>query len=236
MNELQLSKRLECVANYVKEGSKVADIGSDHAYLPSFLYHQGKITFAIAGEVNQGPYESAMNQVRKCRYEDVISVRRGDGLTVIENGEVDTITIAGMGGALIAQILESGKSKLSGMTRLILQPNVMADKVRIWLKNNDWELTAEEILEEDGKVYEVLVAEQGNPDAPYSESEAVELLLGPFLMKEKNAAFQKKWRSEIDSWKRIVAQFSEAKQTDEVKQKKQEFQTLIQDVEEVLST
>lgn len=233
MNKLKLSKRLETVVSFIPKGSKLADIGSDHAYLPCYAYLNGYITAAVAGEVADGPFRSAEQQVAKTGLSDVISVRKGDGLAVIEPNEVDCITIAGMGGTLIANILEAGKSKLCGVKRLILQPNVGAHVVRKWLLDNGWELIAERILEEDGQIYEVLVAEKGNAIKPYGHIEA-ELLVGPFLRKERNEIFLKKWRKEVSHWKRIIAQLEEKAATPESAAKKQELERKIQLVEEAL--
>ncbi|WP_078428841.1 tRNA (adenine(22)-N(1))-methyltransferase [Alkalihalobacterium alkalinitrilicum] len=236
MNETKLSKRLKTVADFVKPGSSIADIGSDHAYLPSYLCVNGQIHYAVAGEVNEGPYQSALTQVKKLGISNQVHVRKGNGLEVISPQEVEHIIIAGMGGALITEILEAGSDKLEGVNRLILQPNVMADRIRVWLKQNGWELKYEVILEEDEKIYEILVAERGNVDKPYSNNIDLELLLGPFLMREKNAAFIRKWTSELYSWKRILNQFEQAKETGGVQRKKEELTRLISKVEEVIST
>ncbi|MBA2873510.1 tRNA (adenine(22)-N(1))-methyltransferase [Thermaerobacillus caldiproteolyticus] len=233
MNELRLSKRLETVASFIPTQSKLADIGSDHAYLPCYAYLQGYITMAVAGEVADGPFRSAKQQVAKTGLSDVISVRKGDGLEVIALEEVDCITIAGMGGTLIANILEAGKEKLAGVKRLILQPNIGSHVVRQWLMDNDWELIAERILEEDGRIYEVLVAEKGDGKKPYDNIEA-EILLGPFLMKERNDVFLKKWEQEVAHWKQIVAQLTEKATTAESMAKKQELERKIRIVEEAL--
>jgi tRNA (adenine22-N1)-methyltransferase len=233
MNELKLSKRLETVASFIPKKSRMADIGSDHAYLPCYAYLNGYITMAVAGEITDGPLRSAREQVKKTGLEHVISVRKGDGLEVIEPNEVDCITIAGMGGTLIKNILDAGKEKLSGVRRLILQPNVGAHVVREWLINHDWELIAERILEEDGKIYEVLVAEKGDGKKPYNSLEAG-ILLGPFLMKEQNDAFQKKWHQELKHWKKIIAQLDEKAVTDEGLAKRAELERKIQLVEGVL--
>ena len=114
---------------------------------------------AIAGEVNPGPYDAAVKQVIESGMTEVISVRRGDGLNVLSVGEADVITIAGMGGGLIAAILDRGIDKLTGVRRLVLRPNVGEDILRKWLYSHGWVLIEEWILEEDGKIYEVLVAE-----------------------------------------------------------------------------
>ena len=193
LNTEKLSYRLETVAKYIPSGYRLADIGSDHAYLPCHVIKKGIVDFAIAGEVVEGPFQSAKRQVFEEGLADKISVRKGDGLKVISIGEVDCITIAGMGGSLITSILEQGKDKLSEVKRLILQPNISAISIRVWLMNNGWELMAEEILEEDGKIYEILVAEKGNGERPYQHGLEKGLLFGPFLLEQYSQTFQKKW-------------------------------------------
>lgn len=237
MNELNLSKRLQTVANFVPNQSHLADIGSDHAYLPAYLCLEEIIEFAVAGEVNEGPFQSAKQLVEKLNLTDKISVRKGDGLEVItDEDNIDCITICGMGGALIADILQRGHKKLANVKRLVLQPNVVAEKVRRWLYANGWQLIAEQIVEEDGKIYEVLVAERGDVTAPYDEkSLELQFLLGPFLLREKNEVFIKKWRQEMEIWKRIVKQLEQAEQTDERMSKRNQWLEQIKRVEEVLS-
>ncbi|MGP7819063.1 tRNA (adenine(22)-N(1))-methyltransferase [Niallia sp. 01092] len=235
MNTDKLSQRLEAVAKYIPVGSKFADIGSDHAYLPCYMLKKEKASFAIAGEVVEGPFQSACKQVRQEGLASVIAVRKGNGLEVINLGEVDCITIAGMGGSLIATILEQGKHKLSTVKRLVLQPNIHAFSIRLWLLENGWKLIEEEIIEEDGKIYEILVAEQGIAKDPYTANIDTELLLGPILMKEKNKAFQKKWLAERKNWERIMAQLSSAPDSKENQTKKQELESKINMVKEVLA-
>lgn len=234
MNTEKLSDRLNSVAKYVPKGSKLADIGSDHAYLPCYLTKNGIASFAIAGEVAAGPLESAQKQVSAEGLSDVISVRMGDGLDVIKPGDADCITIAGMGGTLITRILERGKEKLDTVKRLVLQPNISAVSIRKWLLKNHWELTAEEILEEDGKIYEILVAEKGDSLKPYGRERDMELLLGPFLLQKKEAAFRKKWQIELENWRKVYKQLDSASPSKEINQKRQELSKVIVEVEEVL--
>ncbi len=233
MNTDKLSQRLEAVVRYIPKGSRLADIGSDHAYLPCHAVKTGVTPFAVAGEVVEGPFQSAKQQVEMEGLTEQIVVRKGNGLEVIEAGEVDCITIAGMGGALIASILEAGKEKLESTKRLVLQPNISAISIRTWLLHNGWELIAEEILEEDDKIYEILVAEQGEPHKPYHDLEKG-LLLGPFLMKEKSVVFQKKWSAELKNWQRILAQLEKAAKTEENDKKRAELSDKSRMVEEVL--
>jgi tRNA (adenine22-N1)-methyltransferase len=234
MNIQFLSSRLQTVVKYIPEGYTIADIGSDHAYLPCHVVQKGIVPFAIAGEVVEGPYISALKQVETAGLSDRISVRKGNGLEVIEAGEIDCITIAGMGGTLITNILDRGIEKLTGVKRLILQPNVGAIAIRKWLFAQGWLLIGEEILEEDGKVYEILVAETGDPRTSYGDDLESEFLFGPFLRKEKNEAFIQKWSGEKANWQRIVEQLDQAEETEQNLIKKQELLSKIHLVEEML--
>jgi tRNA (adenine22-N1)-methyltransferase len=139
-----------------------------------------------------------------------------------------------MGGALISSILENGNTKLGSVKRLVLQPNISAISIRRWLIENNWELVTEEIVEEDGKIYEILVAEQGDAVKPYQENREAGLLLGPFLLQQKNEIFKKKWTAEMKNWQRIYKALGGASTTAETVDKKKELLDKIKLVEEVL--
>ncbi|WP_318508381.1 tRNA (adenine(22)-N(1))-methyltransferase TrmK [Bacillus sp. T3] len=236
MNTETLSLRLQTVVKHIPDGFRIGDIGSDHAYLPCHVVHKGIVPFAVAGEVVEGPFQSALKQVKAEGLQAKISVRMGNGLEVINPGDVDCITICGMGGTLIASILERGKDKLVSIKRLILQPNVGAKAIRVWLIENGWKLVAEEIMAEDGKIYEVLVAEQGNPMAPYDSQVDAGLLMGPYLVKAQNEAFRLKWLGEMANWHRIVAQLELADDNLQNDQKKKELLHKIKMVEEAIQS
>ncbi|RKQ19144.1 tRNA (adenine(22)-N(1))-methyltransferase [Ureibacillus endophyticus] len=230
MNAQKLSKRLETVASFVPTGAIVADIGSDHAYLPCYLVHQNIVNKAVAGEVVKGPYESALRQVKLEGLEDKVIVRLADGLQAIEdNDQVDTITIAGMGGPLIVSILEKNPEALTSVTRLILQPNIHAKVIREWALRNEWAILDEVILEEDEKIYEVLVLQRGK-----MKLNEQQIILGPHLVAQKSNTFMKKWTREIDNWKRVLQSIEQAEQTPEIVQKKKELVHLISLVEEAI--
>lgn len=227
---MRLSERLITVASFVEQGAIVADIGSDHAYLPCYLVKKGIIQKAIAGEVAAGPFDSALRNVKREGLEGTIIIRLADGLLAIEgNDGVDTVTIAGMGGTLIATILESGKDRLATVNRIITQPNIHARAIREWAITNNWTIIKEKILKEDGKIYEVIVLERGK--AFYNE---LELLLGPFLLKEKNVAFLEKWEGEISQWNQIIQSIEDAGKTISTVKKKEQLARQIRLVEEVL--
>lgn len=230
MNAQKLSKRLETVASFVPTGAVVADIGSDHAYLPCYLVQQGIVSQAIAGEVVKGPYESALRQVRAEGLLNHIQVRLADGLAAIEQADrVDTITIAGMGGPLIVSILDKHPEVLTSVTRLILQPNIHAKVIREWALAHGWAILDEVILEEDDKIYEILVLQKGAMQLTEAE-----VLLGAHLIAQRTAVFVKKWTKEIDNWQRILQNLNRAEATPDIQAKREELQQLIQLVEGVL--
>lgn len=223
--ETRLSKRLATVADYVPQGARLADVGSDHAYLPLFLVEQSRIEFAVAGEVVQGPYQSALQNVEQAGQSDKISVRLANGLAAVELADqVSTVTIAGMGGRLIADILEAGKDKLVSVERLILQPNNREDDVRRWLVAHDFQIITEEILEENDKIYEILVAEKGQSDLT-----ADQLRFGPYLLEDQSATFQKKWLMELDKLTYALEQVPLERQADRsaISQKIQQIQEVL---------
>lgn len=231
MNAQKLSKRLEAVASFVPTGAVVADIGSDHAYLPCYLIHNRIASRAVAGEVVKGPYESAVRQVKLEGLQDKITVRLADGLKAVqESDEVDTITIAGMGGPLIVSILEKGQAVLNSATRLILQPNIHAKAIREWALANHWAILDEVILKEDEKIYEILVLQRG--DMELTEQE---IHLGKHLIAKKSPVFIEKWSNEADNLKRVLSSIEQASQTPEIAQKRQELLHLIDLIEGALN-
>ena len=226
MEFTKLSNRLDLVASFVPAGARLLDVGSDHAYLPIALLQEGKIEAAIAGEVVKGPYESALANVSASGFQDKIDVRLANGLAAFEPAdEVTTITICGMGGRLIADILDAGKEKLKGVDRLILQPNNREDDLRIWLMENGFEIIAESIMTENGKYYEIMVAEAGHMSLSDKE-----VRFGPHLMKDQSQVFQLKWQREINKLEIALGSIPLANQTDRAA-----IEDKIQTIKEVLN-
>lgn len=209
MDALQLSHRLATVASYVPAGARLADIGSDHAYLPANLLLNKHISFAIAGEVAQGPLDNVQHEINRHGLGDVLIPRLADGLAAVQSEDlIDTVTIAGMGGRLIAQILTAGHADGQRYQRLILQPNIDIDVVRQWLMTNDYQLTDETVIEDDGHFYEVLIAVPGA--ATYDDTA---LKFGPFNLTKRPAAWQQKWQREYDRVGDIMAKLAAADKT-----------------------
>jgi Predicted SAM-dependent methyltransferase len=247
-----LSRRLQAIADLAPPGARVADIGSDHALLPAWLVSSGKSPCAIAGEVRDGPLKASAARVEADGLADLVAVRKGDGLAVVAPGEVDCVVIAGMGGALIASILEAGEAagKLEGVRTLVLQPNVGEDIVRRWLLEKGWYLASERIVEEDGRWYEILEARRV-PDAErlngalYDGSflkldrtaeRKRELLLrmGPWLLRQPDDRLTGKWRSELEKLEGICRQI-ERSDSPEAERKRREIMEEIGLIGEVLA-
>lgn len=215
MDADHLSRRLATVAHYVPQNSRLADIGTDHAYLPVNLLKRGVIDGGIAGEVVKGPFENAQHEISREGLADRLTARLANGLQAIEpDDRIDTVAIAGMGGTLITNILTQDFERLAGVRRLILQPNVGANHIRQFLMTHGFKLVAEEILAEDHHIYEVLVADRTAQPVTYT---ADELRFGPFLLAAPNDAFRAKWQHEAERMMAVLQQMQAAKQVPEEK-------------------
>ncbi|MDB6442583.1 MULTISPECIES: tRNA (adenine(22)-N(1))-methyltransferase TrmK [Pseudomonas] len=210
MNEQTLSTRLERVAAHVPAGARLADIGSDHGYLPVALMRRGAIVAAVAGEVALTPYRAAMRTVHENDLQTRICVRLADGLAAIEAQDgISAISLCGMGGETIRDILEDGKARLNGQERLILQPNGGEQPLRQWLMRNDYRILCEEALRENRFDYEIIVADRTGP-VIYTDEE---LYFGPLLMQARTPAFLDKWQRALRRKQRTLAGFTRARQT-----------------------
>lgn len=211
-----LSKRLQAVYQMVDKNTRVADIGSDHAYLPVELIETNIASFAIAGEVAKGPMSRSKEDVDKFGLSEKIDVRLGDGLAVInEDDKVDTVVIAGMGGILIKDILSRAtEEQLSNVKTLVLQPNIGEPLVRHWLVENNFEIVDEDIIAEEHHVYEIIKAKKVNEPVNLTEAQ---YLMGPVLMKKKSPTFIAKWEHKLNSFKKAVANMHNAKVIDQDK-------------------
>ncbi len=204
---MRLAKRLAAVARHVPPGAAVADIGTDHAYLPLYLVRKGIACRVIAGEVNPGPYEAARSAVRAGRVANRIDLRMGDGLQVVAPGEVDVVVVAGMGGRTITDILSAGRLVLARVRRLILQPMGDLAEVRRWLVDNGWRLADEEMVCEQGRYYVIIVAEPGREKV---EDEFL-LEVGPRLLEKRDATLQSYLRRRLNHINAVLAQMERAR-------------------------
>jgi len=203
----------------VRTGSRLADIGTDHAYLPASLILGGRIPSAIAADLRKGPLENAEATVRANDIADKVQLRLSDGLQFVLPEEVDDIVIAGMGGILIAEILTAAPWVKKGHYRLILQPQSHSEDVRRYLFENGFEIIEEAACFEDEKVYICLCAEYADKKEKHSEAE---ILLGQFLGREdeESKAFiekkMKRVRVRLDALKKAQPDCDEAKKLESI--------------------
>jgi tRNA (adenine22-N1)-methyltransferase len=169
--QVKLSKRLASVAVMVPKGSVVADIGTDHGYLPAYLVMSRISPYVIATDVNKGPLAAAANLISLLAVGKKIDLRLGDGLTVLMPGEVETIVIAGMGASTMIKILDQTPEVLSQAKRLILQPMRNVPRLRTWLAEHQWEIKDEELIWEDEIFYEIVAADHGQSTLTQEEAQ-----------------------------------------------------------------
>ncbi len=177
-----LSERLKVVADCVLKCDTMADIGTDHAYIPIYLVKNNIVKKAIAADISEGSCKKARLNVNSNHLYEKVDVRCGNGLEVIEKNEViDCIVIAGMGGLMAINVLESNTYAVSKAKRLILQPQKDIGKVREYIDSIGFKIIDEKMLKENGKYYNVIVAEKGKES--YSK---IEFLFGKRLIEEKS--------------------------------------------------
>ncbi len=227
---IELKGRLAEIAGYVPQGSTVIDVGTDHAYLPIFLVQRGRCPRAVGVDIHAGPYRSAVEQVRLQGLPDRIRVCQGDGLQPVEPGEGDVVVVAGMGGTTIVDILQAGERVLAQVNRLILQPMVAGSSLRLWLLQHGWAIRDEKLVEEDGRIYEIGVAERGVQPIP-SE---IMLELGPCIVAKKDPLLPRLVDSRVEALKTVLAELDKARRPGlEVKQA--EIRNKIRLLQEVLA-
>jgi len=199
---MQLDLRLTTIAKYVPQGARLADIGTDHAYLPAALLQAGKIDFAVAGDVAAAPCTVAKTTLAMQGVSAKAQVRQGDGLKVLRPGECDTIVMAGMGGSTIMDIMDDSPEVAQAAGLLILQPMIAADKLRQYLVSKGYGIVAEDLVEDGKYLYEIIVASFGEPVVHTDE---MGYLLGPKLLQNRHPLLPKQIAKQKDILLRICA-------------------------------
>lgn len=184
--KLELTPRLRMVADLVPAGARLADVGTDHAYLPAALVLEGKIPSAIAADLRPGPLNRAKITVREYGLNGKITFRLCDGLKGIEPEEVQAVAIAGMGGETIASILIAAPWTRERDVTLALQPMSSSSDLRLWLSQNGYQIVVEELAREGDTLYTALLVRAGEM-APLTPAElwagrnSADLLRGQWL-------------------------------------------------------
>ncbi|WZL77662.1 class I SAM-dependent methyltransferase [Eubacteriales bacterium mix99] len=158
---MALDGRLKAIADAVPKSHKVADIGTDHGYVPLALLQDHRIEYAVAADISTGSLNKAERLIRLHHMEYCMETRLGDGLSVLAPWEADTIIITGMGGLLISDILEKGEAVARTASVLVLQPMTAQEELRRWLISNEYGIADEELVQEGRRIYEILIAAPG---------------------------------------------------------------------------
>ena len=161
MKEINLTPRLQRLADAVPQGACLADVGTDHAYLPAYLLLRGRIERAVATDINEGPLERAARTVADCGLTGRVSLRLCDGLAAVSAEETDTVVIAGMGGETMIAILSAAPWTRDGNHRLLLQPMTKLPELRAWLSASGYAIAREHLAYERGTYYVVMEVEAG---------------------------------------------------------------------------
>ncbi len=206
---IKLSERLELIANLIEEEETMADIGTDHGFLPVALWERGICNKSILSDVNKGPLEKASENIKTTNPGVEFDLRLGNGLETIELGEVTTLVIAGMGGVLITEILGADLEKSKSFKKIILQPRNGQAKLRYWLSRNGFNIIKEALVKEGLYICEIMVVEVAKiaiiKNIKWVEMEyelpEIQFIKGNQLMKE---FVEKKIRTEKKIIKKII--------------------------------
>lgn len=223
---MKLTPRLQAIADLVEKQDRVADIGTDHGYLPIYLLETGKVQSAIAADINEMPLQKAKEISIEYGYEDKMDTRLGSGLEVLQQGEVQTVIIAGMGGVLMTELLAFDMDLTRSIDRFIFQPMVASDVLRVYLAENDFEIINEEIAIEGKKYYEIIVAK------PNSQKNIVfqkhDEILGPILKNKKGDHIDLFYKFKISKYKNIYDNIK--------KNSKKDASTELSELREIISS
>lgn len=223
---MNIGDRLEAIGKLVPQGCVLADIGTDHAYLPVWLLEQGKIARAIAGDIAEGPCLAAKNTVSMHGMKGKVEVRLGSGLKVLQAGEADCIAIAGMGASTMIEILEADMPLAVEAKRLVLQPMAGAASLRKWLCQNGWCIVAEDLVADGRHLYEIIVAERGE-SASFSDAA---LEIGPQLMEAKHPLLAQQFAKQINNYKKLLTSMGKSEQA-RASEKYLAWEKLVQELE-----
>lgn len=205
---MKLTERLMTIAEMVKKCDVIADIGTDHGYIPIYCITNNMAKSAIACDINQGPLDIAKENISKYGLDDRITLRLSDGVSKLKKAEADVIVIAGMGGLLINHILEEGKDIIDSSVRLILQPMLAQKEVRKYLYENGYDIINERLAREGQKLYNIIEAKKSDSEVTYSE---FDIVVGKRLYEEKDELFDLYTEMRMNTLRKIIKGISGSK-------------------------
>ncbi|HHY0047408.1 TPA: tRNA (adenine(22)-N(1))-methyltransferase [Clostridioides difficile] len=228
---MKLTDRLLKIASLVSDGKKIADIGTDHGYIPVYLLKEGKVPFAVLADVNKGPLDNAHKEVIQNNLLDKVDLRLGSGIEILEIGEVEEVIIAGMGGILISELLEAKKEVAHNVEKLILQPMQAQEELRYYLLNNGYEILEEVLVREDFRIYEIIVAKYTGKNTIIEDEIYYEV--GIKLLENKDSLFNDFIEKKIKTYSSIVNKL-EGKNGEAIDKRRKESEVAIKKLENLI--
>lgn len=229
---MKLSERMMSIVKYVPVNSIVADIGTDHGYIPIYLIENNISKLVIAADVSKGSLNKTIVGIEEMKLQEKIYPRLGDGLQVIKPFEVDTVVIAGMGGLLIKDILDKDIKITSSITNFILQPNIAVKELREYLLSNGFTICDEDLVKEDGKYYEIIFAKKGIEII----REEIYYDISPILIRKKHHLLKEYIEYKINSNQAIMETLESNKSSEKSMERYEELKDLNLKYEEILSS
>ena len=201
---MELSKRLMKIASYVNYCEAIADIGTDHGYIPIYLVKNNKCNSAIASDINKGPIEKASTNIRFEGLSEKIKCLLGGGLKPLKVGEVNGVIIAGMGGNLIRDIILEDIEKVKLYDFLILQPAQNPEVLRGFLYNNNFEILNEDLILDDGKFYELFKVKYNENAKKINVKDEISYEISSILLESNNSLVNDYIKSKIKKYENII--------------------------------
>ena len=201
---MELSKRLMKIASYVNYCEAIADIGTDHGYIPIYLVKNNKCNSAIASDINKGPIEKASTNIRFEGLSEKIKCLLGGGLKPLKVGEVNGVIIAGMGGNLIRDIILEDIEKVKLYDFLILQPAQNPEVLREFLYNNNFEILNEDLILDDGKFYELFKVKYNENAKKINVKDEISYEISSILLESNNSLVNDYIKSKIKKYENII--------------------------------
>ncbi len=224
---VKLSNRLLAVASFVTNGNVLADVGTDHGYIPIYLLQMKRIKGAIAMDINAGPLDRAKEHIAMFGLNDYIETRLSDGVAALTPGEVDAILIAGMGGGLVMHILEEGKEVCHQAKELILQPQSELERVRNYLWSNGYVILEENMVLEDEKFYPMMRVQYQNLIDEESAQNVLFCRYGKHLLEQKHEVLLEYLKREEKLYGEILAGLKKQPVSEKIKGRMTEVEEVL---------
>ena len=226
--EVELSRRMQAVADIVSKGNRVCDVGCDHGYVSIYLIQSRKAPSVLAMDVNKGPLMRAKEHVQQYQLEEYITLRLSDGLGAYRIGEAQTLLCAGMGGRLLRNILSKEPEKTASFQELILQPQSEIGLFRKFLREEGYLFLAENMILEDGKFYPMMKVRRQKEGESVENVSSMQLLLedmfGPLLLKERNPVLLQFIEQELAAKITILDGLQSQERTKKIQKREQELE------------